>query len=271
MLWRSVENLRHPSVDPAAVRSLAAELPNDPNAIRAAVLTRIVPYAYDWRVDGVPWYFPTTAQALRAGRGDCESQAIVLASILKAKGIPYQLRMSFDHIWVQYPGKQANTLENAGVAFAEQKNGRFVFHWPADFNLWKEARDQVQIYWTPMPLARKLLLFGGILVLLFLNPLLGPGAAPAGRRRPSPARRRRPAPGVAGRPRAGGRAGKVGRTPVRADKVEPRALKGARGGHVAAHRRARGEARAVRRPAAPRWPGARRSGCRLGGPHRRGR
>jgi hypothetical protein len=172
VLWRSVENLRHPNIDPVAVRAVAASLPDNPDAIRAAVLTRIVPYAYDWQVNGVPWYFPTTAEALRAGRGDCESQAIVLASILKAKGIPYQLRMSFDHIWVQYPGKKPTALENAGVAFAEQQNGRFRFHWPANLNLWTQARAQVQDYWTPMPLGRKMAFFGGVIVLLFLNALL---------------------------------------------------------------------------------------------------
>jgi hypothetical protein len=173
VLWRSIDNIRHPSVDPAAVRAIAARLPNDPNAIRDAVLTRIMPYAYDWQVNGVPWYFPTTAQALRWGRGDCESQAVVLASILKAKGIPFRLEMSFDHIWVQYAGKQPNPLENAGVALAVQQHGRFVFHWPANFNLSKEARAQAQIYWTPMPLGRKMAFFGGIIVVLFLNALLG--------------------------------------------------------------------------------------------------
>jgi hypothetical protein len=171
-LWRSIENLRHPNIDPAAVRAVAATLPNDPNAIRDAVLTRIMPYAYDWQVNGVPWYFPTTAQAIRWGQGDCESQAVVLASILKAKGIPYKLEMSFDHIWVQYPGKQPNALENAGVAFAVQKHGRFIFHWPANFNLWNEARAQVEIYWTPMPIVRRVEFFTGLLFLLFLNPLL---------------------------------------------------------------------------------------------------
>ncbi len=197
VLWRSVDNLRHPNVDSAAVSALAARLPNDPNAIRDAVLTRIVPYAYDWRVNGVPWYFPTTAQALRAGRGDCESQAVVLASVLKAKGIPFRLEMSFDHIWVQYPGKTANALENAGVAFAVQKHGRFMFHWPANFNLAKEARAQVEIYWTPMPLGRKFVFFGGIIALLFLNALVtlarrGAGDALSLAAAPPAPRRRRP-------------------------------------------------------------------------------
>ena len=47
MLWRSMGNLRHPDVDPVAARAVAARLPDDPDAIRTAVLTRVVPYAYD--------------------------------------------------------------------------------------------------------------------------------------------------------------------------------------------------------------------------------
>ncbi len=53
------------------------------------MLTRIVPYAYDWQTAGVPWYFPTTREALAQKRGDCESRAVVLASILAYKHIPY--------------------------------------------------------------------------------------------------------------------------------------------------------------------------------------
>ena len=116
------------------------------------MLDRQVPYAYDWQSAGVPWYFPTTREALRAGRGDCESRALVLASILTAKGIPNELRMSFDHIWVDYPGKQANALENAGVQFAGRQDGHFFLHWPADFHLGQEVADQVAIFWTPAPL-----------------------------------------------------------------------------------------------------------------------
>ena len=121
----------------------------------------------------------------------------MLASILKAKHIPYQLRMSFDHIWVQYPGKQANALENAGVAFAVQEHGRFVFHWPANFNLWREARDQVQFYWTPAPIARRMVLLGGVVALLFLNALIALAARGAGGPLPLA-----PAPLAPRRPRA---------------------------------------------------------------------
>ncbi len=177
VLWNSIQNIRHPDVDAAAVAGLARRLPNDPRLIEAAVEQRIVPYAYDWQVNGVPWYFPTTAQVLRAGRGDCESRAVVLASILKAKGIPYQLRMSFDHIWVDYPGKRPNAIENDSLVLAERKGGHFVFHWPKQFHLRQEISDQLAVYWTPMPDVRKGLLLGG----LFIIPLLNALAALAGR------------------------------------------------------------------------------------------
>ena len=127
MLLRSIRNTARPQIQPEAVAGLARRLPDDPRAIEAYVLDRQVPYSYDWQSAGVPWYFPTTAEALRAGRGDCESRAVVLASILTAKGIPNELRLSFDHIWVDYPGKQANALENAGVAVRGDA-GRALLH-----------------------------------------------------------------------------------------------------------------------------------------------
>ena len=102
-----------------------------------------MPYAYDWQVNGVPWYFPTTAEVLKCKRGDCESRAVLLASILKAKGIPYQILMSFDHIWVNYPGKQANALENDSVVLLQRVNGHLVWHWPKNFHLGAEIRRTV--------------------------------------------------------------------------------------------------------------------------------
>lgn len=171
VLVRSVRNTVRPRVEPRAVAALARSLPDDPKAIEAYVLERQVPYAYDWQSAGVPWYFPTASEALRAGRGDCESRALVLASILTAKGIPNELRMSFDHIWVDYPGKQANALENAGVELAGRRDGRFFLHWPADFHLRQEVADQVAIFWTPAPWGRVLLLVLGLTLIPFWNVL----------------------------------------------------------------------------------------------------
>jgi uncharacterized protein (DUF2267 family) len=171
VLVRSVRNTLRPQIDPAAVQSLAARLPDDPKAIEAYVLDKQVPYAYDWQSAGVPWYFPTASEALRAGRGDCESRALVLASILTAKGIPNELRMSLDHIWVDYPGKQANAMENAGVQFAGRQDGQFFLHWPADFHLRQEVADQVAIFWTPAPWGRVLLLALGLALIPLWNVL----------------------------------------------------------------------------------------------------
>jgi hypothetical protein len=171
VLVRSVRNTLQPRVEPQAAAALARTLPDDPRAVEAYVLDQQVPYAYDWQSAGVPWYFPTASEALRAGRGDCESRALVLASLLTAKGIPNELRMSFDHIWVDYPGKQANAMENAGVQFAGRQDGRFFLHWPADFHLRQEVADQVAIHWTPMPRGRMLLLALGLTLIPLWNVL----------------------------------------------------------------------------------------------------
>ncbi len=171
VLVRSVRNTLRPRVEPQAAAALARTLPDDPRAIEAYVLDQQVPYAYDWQSAGVPWYFPTASEALRAGRGDCESRAIVLASLLTAKGIPNELRMSFDHIWVDYPGKVANAMENAAVQFAGRQDGRFFLHWPADFHLRQEVADQVAIHWTPAPRWRLLLLALGLTLIPLWNVL----------------------------------------------------------------------------------------------------
>lgn len=178
MLVRSVRNVSRPVIEPQAVAALAQLLPDDPRAIEAHVLAREVPYAYDWQAVGVPWYFPTTAEALRAGRGDCESRAVVLASVLTAKGIPNELRVSIGHIWVDYPGKQANAFENAGVQIAGTQDGRFFLRWPADFKLGREVSEQLAIHWTPAPAWRVLLLVAGLSLIMLWNAfarLLGAG------------------------------------------------------------------------------------------------
>src|SRR5664280_1075495 len=169
VLVHSIEHISHPVIDPQAVAALARTLPNDPRLIEQAVLTRIMPYSYDWQTAGVPWYFPTTREALAQKRGDCESRAVVLASILAYKHIPYTLRMSFDHIWVDYPGHVVTALENPGVQLAVRQHGHFVFRWPKDFHLGAEANAQIADYWTPMPLGRQALLLGGLLAIVFLN------------------------------------------------------------------------------------------------------
>jgi hypothetical protein len=196
VLLRSARHLVEPQVDPAAVAALAARLPDDPRLIEAYVLDRQVPYAYDWQTFGVPWYFPSTRDVLAAGAGDCEARAIMLHSILTAKRIPHEFRVSFGHIWVDYPGKTASALENPGVVLAGTEDGRFFIHWPRDFHLGQEIDDQIAMHWTPAPLYRVLLLFGGLLLVMLWNVaaawLAGAGLAPATTRPlPEPAAQRR--------------------------------------------------------------------------------
>lgn len=171
MLVRSVRNVVRPQIEPQAVAELAARLPDDPRAVEAYVLDQQVPYAYDWQSADVPWYFPTTTEAVAAGRGDCESRAVVLASLLTAKGIRNDLRVSLGHIWVDYPGKTASVLENEAVQVAGVKDGRFFLHWPDDFHLGEEISEQVAIHWTPAPAWRLLLLFAGLSLIALWNAL----------------------------------------------------------------------------------------------------
>lgn len=122
LLTRSILHAINPPVDAAAVANWANELPNDPAYIERQVLDRYVPYSVPWQTYGVPWYYPTTREVVAAGQGDCEARMLVLASILKAKGIPYRIEASFDHIWVEYPGKQTNPLEDQQLAILQ--NGK---------------------------------------------------------------------------------------------------------------------------------------------------
>ena len=87
----------------------------------------------------------------------------MLASILTAKGIPNELRMSFDHIWVDYPGKRPTPWRTPAWSSPAGSDGRFFLHWPRDFDLGQEVADQVAIYWTPAPPVRVLLLAVGLL------------------------------------------------------------------------------------------------------------
>lgn len=163
LLVRSIVNAANPRIDPAAVRQWAAETPDAPAAIERQVLDRYVPYAVPWQTHGVPWYFPTTAEVVATGRGDCQGRMLVLASILEEKGIPYRLRASFDHIWVEYPRKQPNGLENASIAFMDDGRWRVPERWD-----WRESyRIEREYFWDYMPLSRKALLGGGLLAIFF--------------------------------------------------------------------------------------------------------
>jgi hypothetical protein len=94
---------------------------------------------------------------------------LVLASILKAKGIPYQVEASFDHIWVAYAGKPANLLEDQELAILQDGKLELPERWD-----WRQSYlIEKDYFWDAMPLGRKLLLFGGLLLILLWGRVVG--------------------------------------------------------------------------------------------------
>lgn len=167
LIPRAVNQALTPGIDPAAVAHWAKELPDDPAYIESQVLGKYVPYSVPWQSHGVPWYFPTTAEVVQQGSGDCQGRALVLASILEAKNIPYRLEASFDHIWVSYPQKESNSLENSAIRIMTNDETGRRMQLPQEWD-WRETyRIEKEYFWDFMPLGRKILLFAGpILILL---------------------------------------------------------------------------------------------------------
>lgn len=175
----SLRRLIHPPVDAAAVRSIADRLPNDAAAIEA-FSQAYVPYQYAWTLYGNPWYFPTVAEVLKDRAGDCQATAILTASIFEAKGMPYTFRYSFDHVWVDYPGKQATKLEDPATAFVSNEGKGWWARLPDRIPLRDVVEERVRFHWEPMPAGRKAGLALGILLAflvgerLFIRPVRRP-------------------------------------------------------------------------------------------------
>lgn len=167
LLAHSIPQSLNPRVQPDAVKMWADELPDDPAYIEQQVLDKYVPYSVPWRTRGVPWYFPTPREVVAQGSGDCQARMVVLASILAAKGIPYTIEASFDHIWVQYPQKQSSFMENKRIAMMSNDGAGMKLRIPQNYD-WRESwRIEKEYYWDFMPPSRKLLLFGGLGTIFF--------------------------------------------------------------------------------------------------------
>ena len=162
----SIERVGSFDADPEAVRGMLNELPSDPGDIEKAVLT-IIPYRHDWGVYGMPWYCPTVVEALDKGEGDCKARALVLASVLEAANISYQVNLTPIHVWVHYEGKNETSIENAEVGFYEYdpETGERRFQIPhmAVSRVWNSFW---RAFWDPMPDGRKVLLTGGLAALV---------------------------------------------------------------------------------------------------------
>ncbi|GAB4242476.1 MAG: hypothetical protein Kow00129_00980 [Thermoleophilia bacterium] len=165
MLAVSFKRLARPPIDAEAVRRLAAELPDDPAEVEA-FSQRTLPYMSSWRLYGVPWYFPTVSEVLRDKAGDCQAEAILTASILEAKGLPYTLRYSFDHVWVDYPGKPATGLEDPATSFAGSSGKGWLAALPDRIPLRDIVEARAAYHWNPMPAERKWAMLAGLILLL---------------------------------------------------------------------------------------------------------
>jgi hypothetical protein len=168
----SIQRILKFDADPGAVEFILNDFPSDPVAIEKAVLAEI-PYRYDWELYSMPWYFPTIGEVLEWGEGDCKARALVLASVLEAKSIPYQVHSSPIHVWVDYEGKQETSIENAQVEFYQYdpETGERRFQIP-DISPGKLTDSWQQQFWTSMPDGRKALLISGLSALIAARVIL---------------------------------------------------------------------------------------------------
>ncbi len=155
-------------VDPAIVDYINIDIPDDPGEIEVFV-RKMIKYEYDWKNYGVPWYVPSARDAVERQKGDCESRAIVFASILRAKNIPYSFKASLVHIWVEYEGKKPSRTENDDVAFIGKVNDKYRIKLP-DLKQWQKYIDsEKKMLWDAMPRSRKFMMFSGWTAIILLH------------------------------------------------------------------------------------------------------
>ena len=163
--FSSIARLKDPPVDAGAAAGVAATLPDDYKVVEDFV-AGYVAYKPAWSIYGLPWYFPTVPEVISDQAGDCQAQAVLMASILAAKGMPYTLRYSFDHVWVDYPGKGVTALEDPATSFVSNEGDGWLGGLPDKIPLWSIIKERVAYHWTPMPFVQKLLIVLGATVIV---------------------------------------------------------------------------------------------------------
>lgn len=162
VLVRNFARYRDLPIDPQLEQRKHWELPRDPGTIELFVDSLLLSRP-DWPLFRVPWYVPTAAEAADMTHGDCEARALVLASLLEGKGIPYEIRASFSHIWVDYEGRVARPGESGELAYLRGEPGALSMRWPESVD-WRSflAAQRGQL-WDAMPLARKAIWILGLI------------------------------------------------------------------------------------------------------------
>ena len=134
---------------------------------------RNIPYQYDWDNWGNVDFWPTAAEVWQRKREDCDGQAVLAVSILRARGFQdATLAGSFRHIWVNV-GKiglmSPDTEQNL-----RRENGKTIVTLPS----LKLLLQNSAIFWGAFPVMRNLLLLFVLLGLAYhpcrrVTPFLG--------------------------------------------------------------------------------------------------
>lgn len=154
VFFRNLARYRRLPLDPQIEEKMGWDLPSEPAAIEFFVDSLILSTP-DWPLYRVPWYVPTAREAALYVHGDCESKTILFASILEGKHLPYEVRASFTHVWVDYPGRAEREGESKDIAYLEGEPGKFRLHWPDRVSWPTFLSMQKEQLWDAMPLARK--------------------------------------------------------------------------------------------------------------------
>ncbi len=159
-LGKSIYRLFNHPVDEVAVAEVFEDLPESPTEIENFIKSAI-PYSYDWKTYGKPWYFPNAKEALLMGKGDCKTRFIVLASVFEFLDIPYKTVFSPTHIWVEYEKKRPTDRENHKTAMIIADKERRSFKLPKiDV---EHKRESFRLaFLDPVPLDKKIFLYQGL-------------------------------------------------------------------------------------------------------------
>lgn len=175
LFFQTMERFIWLPIDPKGVASVSATLPDDPRLIEGWVNTNIVYASDSYETWGVFAYIATPSETLLRRRGPCRARAILFASILEAKGIPYRLYANALHAWVDYESRNSTSeLEQPQHAFLRWEKGRWHFN---GFGWLTVAPEQLALFiedtWVTFPpLERIILVFivsvgGGCFCYLF--------------------------------------------------------------------------------------------------------
>ncbi len=112
VFFRNLARYHRLPLDPQIEREMGWGLPKDPADIEDFLDQSLQPIS-DWAQYRVPWYVPTPREVAGSLQGDCESKTILFASVLAGRHIRYQIRASFNHIWVDYAGRHERPGERS--------------------------------------------------------------------------------------------------------------------------------------------------------------